>query len=77
MGFAITSLILGILAILGCNCLYLIPLAAIVFGIIALCSKQPKGMAISGIVLGGVALIVWPILDTILAFFTMGASYLI
>ena len=76
-GFAVTSLILGILSIIGCNCLYLIPLLAVIFGIVALCTKQSKGMAITGLVLGAVSLVLWPILDTVLSIFTMGISYII
>lgn len=53
-GFAITSLVLGILSVVGgCCCLHLIlaPLS-LIFGIISLASKRGgKGMAITGIVL--------------------------
>ena len=71
-GFAITSLILGILSIIGCHCLYLIPLLAIIFGIVALCTKQSKGMAITGLVLGAVALLIWPALEITLSLFGVG-----
>lgn len=73
-GFAITSLILGILSIVGCNCLYLIPILAVIFGIVALCTKQSKGMAITGLVLGAVALPIWVILDTVISVCTLGVG---
>lgn len=61
-GFAITSMILGILSILCC-CWFgvigiIFSLAALVFGIITLAThKGGKGMAIAGIICGGLALL--------------------
>jgi hypothetical protein len=59
-GLAITALVLGIVAfclgwtgILG----LILAILAVVFGIIALVQKQSKGMGITGLVLGGIALI--------------------
>ena len=60
-GFAIASLVLGILAILCCiiDVLSMIlGIAAIVFGIIALAKKQSKGMAIAGIICGALGFII-------------------
>ena len=76
-GLAVAAMVLGILAIIGCNFFYLVPILAVILGIVALCIGQAKGMSITGIVLGGIALVVWPIVDTILAFFTAGLSYII
>lgn len=62
IGFAIASLVCGILSLLCC-CLDLfspiLAIAAIVLGIITLCFKYDgKGMAIAGISTGGVALVI-------------------
>ena len=81
-GWAIAAMILGIVAICICFCTcnftYFIALAAIVFGIIALAvSKDSKGMAITGIVLGGVAVLVGIVLDILLLPFTFGTSFFI
>ncbi|MCM1136384.1 MAG: zinc-ribbon domain-containing protein [Clostridium sp.] len=61
IGFAIASLVCGILSLLCC-CLDLfspiLAIAAIVLGVITLCFKYDgKGMAIAGIATGGVALV--------------------
>lgn len=62
IGFAIASLVCGIISLLCC-CLGLfsavLAIAAIVLGIITLCFKYDgKGMAIAGIATGGVALVI-------------------
>ncbi len=53
-GFGIASMVLGIIALILFFSFVNIPLAilAIIFGIIQLTRKAPKGMAISGIVMG-------------------------
>ena len=65
-GLAVTALVLGIIAFLfgwmgllsflGIGNLFT-ALAAVIFGIIALSKKQSKGMALTGTILGGFALI--------------------
>jgi len=62
IGFAIASLVCGIISLLCC-CLGLfsavLAIAAIVLGIITLCFKYDgKGMAIAGIATGGVAVVI-------------------
>ncbi len=62
IGFAIASLVCGIISLLCC-CLGLfsavLAIAAIVLGIITLCFKYDgKGMAIAGIATGGVAIVI-------------------
>ncbi len=62
IGFAIASLVCGILSMLCC-CLTLfsvvLGVAAIVLGIIAICFKYDgKGMAIAGIITGGLGLVI-------------------
>lgn len=62
IGFAIASLVCGILSLL-CFCLTLfsamLAIAAIVLGIITLCFKYDgKGMAIAGIITGGIGMVV-------------------
>lgn len=62
IGFAIASLVCGILSMLCC-CLTLfsvvLGIAAIVLGIITICFKYDgKGMAIAGIVTGGLGLVI-------------------
>jgi hypothetical protein len=59
-GLAITALVLGIVAFcLGWTGIFGLVLAvlAVVFGIIALVQKQSKGMGITGLVLGAIALV--------------------
>lgn len=72
-GLAITALVVGIVAF----CLgwtgpvgLVIAIVAIVFGILALVKKQSKGMGITGLVLGGLALI------TALIITSLGAAIL-
>lgn len=68
-GLAITSLIIGIIALLA-SCvmmrlpvLYLLPLSGIVMGVLSLCKgPQGKGMAITGIVCNSVAIVLSVIL---------------
>lgn len=78
-GLCIASLVCGIVATLGCcNPFYLVSLAAVVTGIIGLATgKQPKGMAIAGLVLGIVSACIWVVLDIILAIFTGGLSFFV
>ncbi|GAA3650464.1 DUF4190 domain-containing protein [Microbacterium marinilacus] len=74
-GLAITALVLGIVGMLGIVVALipffgfialLVPLAAIVVGLIALVRKRPgKGLAITGTVLGGVALILCALTTTL------------
>ena len=78
IGFAIASLVCGILSLLCC-CLDLfspiLAIAAIVLGVITLCFKYDgKGMAIAGIATGGVAL-VFRIIILIIAFATGTTAY--
>lgn len=59
-GFAITALVLGIVAFLfgWAGFLNLLTaVLAVVFGIVALVKRQSKGMAITGTALGGVGLL--------------------
>lgn len=61
IGFAVTSLVLGIISIIGLCCCFGVVTApiAIVFGIISLATKRDgKGLSITGIVLGGVTLLI-------------------
>lgn len=60
-GFSITALVLGLVSIfLGIS--ILVPLGAVVFGIIGL-KKEPagKGMSITGLVLGGLNVLGWAV----------------
>lgn len=61
-GLAVTSLILGILAIFpGCCCYLWVPLSlgSIVTGSIGMKNENGKGMAIAGVVLGVIALLLY------------------
>lgn len=68
-GFAITSMVLGIVALLLAVLWFISPILAItglVFGIIALTKKQAgKGMAIAGVILSSVAILVSMIVFTL------------
>lgn len=66
LGFSIASMICGIISIICC-CLYtfsiILAIVAIVLGVIALRGKyEGKGMAIAGIVTGGIGLLIWIII---------------
>ncbi len=62
-GFAIASMVCGILSIVCCCLTWLglvLAIAAVVLGIIALNGKYDgKGMAIAGIITGGIGIILW------------------
>ena len=70
---AVTSLIMGILSILGGAMFLIPPILAVVFGHVSLsaCNKNPKltgkGMGIAGLVMGWVGLAWW-----IIFFFLLG-----
>ena len=65
IGFAIASMVCGILSLICC-CFSLFSLvlgvAAVVLGIVCLSGKyEGKGMAIAGIVTGGIGIFIWVI----------------
>ncbi|MDQ3449380.1 MAG: DUF4190 domain-containing protein, partial [Actinomycetota bacterium] len=63
-GMAITSLVLGIIAFLlawfpiGSYLAVLLALLSVIFGIIAIRRPAGKGMAVAGLILGGLALVI-------------------
>ena len=63
-GMAITSLVLGIIAFilawfpLGSYLAVLLALLSVIFGIIAIRRPAGKGMAVAGLILGGIALVI-------------------
>lgn len=63
-GFAVTSLVLGIVAIVLSflpiinNGAFFLGILAVAFGIIALLRHQPKGMAIAGLITGVLSLVI-------------------
>ena len=71
---ALASFICGLVAFFGCcNPMYLVSLASIILGIIALCAKkEPKWMAIVGLITGGISIVVWPIIEIAASLLTMG-----
>jgi uncharacterized Zn finger protein (UPF0148 family) len=75
-GLGIASLILGILSVVLC-CVFFVgipcALAAIILGIIQLIKNQPKGLAIAGIILGGIGLFLGVIL--VIAAATNGVTF--
>lgn len=75
-GFGIASLVLGIITVLlFCTCIsWITGILAIIFGIIQLVKGNKKGMAIVGLITGGIGFIVSVILY-ILIFFTSLGSY--
>jgi hypothetical protein len=64
-GLAVTSMIMGILSVIGGAIFFLPPLLAIIFGHVAVgsCSKNRtlggKGMAIAGLVMGWICMAGW------------------
>ncbi len=64
-GMAVTSLVLGILSIMGGAIIFLPPIFGVIFGHLALgqCRRDPglggRGMAIAGLVLGYLTLAIW------------------
>ena len=75
-GFGIASLVLGIItALLFCTCIsWITGILAIIFGIIQLVKGNEKGMAIVGLITGGIGFAASIILY-ILIFFTSLGSY--
>lgn len=75
-GFGIASLVLGIITVLlFCTCIsWITGILAIIFGIIQLVKGNKKGMAIVGLITGGIGFIASVILY-ILIFFTSLGSY--
>lgn len=75
-GFGIASLVLGIITVLlFCTCIsWITGILAIIFGIIQLIKGNKKGMAIVGLITGGIGFIASVILY-ILIFFTSLGSY--
>lgn len=78
-GFAITALVLGIVAI--CTAIFGWPgialgAAAVVFGIVAVKKSQPKGMSVAGIITGSLGLVGGIVVLIIVAMFmsAMGAG---
>jgi len=67
-GLAVTSLVLGILSMMGAAFFFIPPLLAVVFGHIAVssCGRDPnldgKGLAIAGLVMGWICLAGWILL---------------
>ena len=68
---ALVAMILGIVGFL-LDPLYLVSVAAIILGIIGVCKKNAprRGMAIAGIILGGVSMACQMLVDTLLTIFT-------
>ncbi|MEL5989839.1 hypothetical protein ACOKGD_08950 [Microbacterium phosphatis] len=83
-GLAITALVLGIVGVLGIAVAFipfagfaslLVPIAAIIIGIIALVKKKPgKGLAITGTALGAVALIACTAIAIAMTTFLIGVA---
>ena len=73
-GFSITALVLGLVSILF-GFTFLMPIAALIFGLIGL-NKEPagKGMALVGVIIGGLALLVWLLI--VLAFSSVIGTFL-
>ena len=77
-GWAIAALVCGIVSLCCCNPMYMVSLAAVITGIVGLMgNKGSKGMAITGIVLGGVSLIIVVILEFVFGFLSMGLTLFI
>lgn len=76
-GLSIASMVCGLVAFFCCNPLYMVSTAAVILGIVALCVNRSKGMAITGIVLGALSVIIWVVIDILLAPFTLGVSFFI
>lgn len=73
------SFIFGIVSFAGCcNPLYVISLAAGIIGIVGLAKgEKPTWMAVIGVILGFLGPAIWVVIDTLLAPFTMFASYFV
>ncbi len=74
---AIAALVCGLVSFFCCNPLYLVSIAAIILGIVAICKEnESKGMAIAGLCLGGASILIGIIVDICLIPFTLGGSFL-
>lgn len=74
-GFGIASLVLGIITVLlFCTCIsWITGILAIIFGIIQLVKGNKKGMAIVGLITGGIGFIASVILYILIFFTSLGA----
>lgn len=84
--FGALALVFGLLALLvGWAILIFVPYGnyimyalcglAIVFGIIGIIKDDSKGMGIAGMILGFIALVIWPILGAILIVIIFGSLF--
>ena len=61
---SISSLVCGILSVVCCYCGFLIAIAGLITGAIALSRKnEGRGMAIAGLILSAIGLVVWGIIN--------------
>lgn len=75
-GLAIAALVCGIVSFCCCNPLYLVSVAAIILGIVALVKKtESKAMSIVGLCLGGASILIGFCADLILTIASMGAGF--
>lgn len=74
-GWAIAALICGLVSLLVTNPLYLVSLAAIILGIVGLTRASGKGMAVAGIITGGVAVVCGILWDIIMLPITFGLGF--
>ena len=67
-GVAIAAFVCGLVSFLCCNPFYLVSLAAVILGIIGLCTAaEPKWMTITGLILGAVAIPICICIDILTA----------
>ena len=76
-GFAVTSLVLGIVGLVFICCIFgfslLIAMAGLAFGIISLIqNRKGTGMAVAGTVLNGITLVISVLMLTVVILFNVG-----
>jgi len=69
--FALVSLLAGWAIVIflfpyGMYIMWVLPILAIIFGIIGIVKDDSKGLGIAGLIIGIIALILWPVLGLLL-----------
>ncbi len=79
-GFAITSMVLGILGLVTCYCGPVFGIPAIIFAVVASNGMKKsknfegKGMGTAGLILGTIGVVIWPLIDIAVIIFTVSAG---
>ncbi|MDH6238397.1 DUF4190 domain-containing protein [Cryobacterium sp. CG_9.6] len=76
-GLSVTSLVLGLISVFF-GFTFLVPLGALIFGIVGL-KREPagRGMAITGIIIGGIFMLFWVLFGSAILTLILGSLSLV